>query len=346
MKAAVFRGPGKIEISERPDPRIRDSKDVIVRVVYGCVCGSDLWYYRGINPHKIGSIGHEFIGVVEQTGSEVNTLKSGDLIIAPFTYSDGTCSNCLAGFTSQCINGEGFGNGQTDGGQGEKVRVPFADATLVKVPIGQYSDDMLASFLALSDVISTGYHAAISASVKKGNTVAVVGDGAVGLGAILSSKLLGAKRIIALSRHSARQKIAIEFGATDIIEERGDEAVERVMALTENAGVNSALECVGTDQSIDTAAKITRPGGIIGAVGVPLYKNFHYSSIFWKNVGIRGGVAPARKYIPILLEAVLDGRINPGKVFDFKSDLNNLQEAYEAMDQRKAIKSLLKISNL
>lgn len=344
MKAAIFNGKGEVTLGERPDPKIQNPTDAIVRVVFGCVCGSDLWYYRGINPHKVGSIGHEFIGVIEETGSNVSGLQKGDLVIAPFTYSDGTCPNCLAGFMSQCTHGGSFGNGETDGGQGEMVRVPYAATTLVKVPSGNYSEDMLASFLSLSDVICTGYHAAVSAGVKNGDTLAVVGDGAVGLGGILASKLLGAKRIIALSRNPSRQKIAKEFGATDIIAERGDKAVIVVMRLTDGVGVNAALECVGTDESINTAAEITRPGGMIGAVGVPNYKEFEYSKLFWKNVGIRGGVAPARKYIPELLTAVLDGRINPGLVFDFRTDLAHIADAYTAMDERRAIKSLLKIS--
>lgn len=346
MKATIFNGKGDVSVGERPDPKIQDPTDAIVRVVYGCVCGSDLWYYRGINPHKIGSIGHEFIGVVENTGSDIKKLQKGDLVIAPFTYCDGTCENCLAGFQSQCINGGSFGNGDTDGGQGEKVRVPYAGTTLVKIPKGTYSENMLASFLSLSDVICTGHHAAVSAGIKKGDVVAVIGDGAVGLGGIIGAKMLGAKRIIALSNNPSRQKLAKAFGATDIVEERGDDAVKAVMKLTNGVGVNAALECVGTDESIATAAEITRPGGMIGAVGVPNYKNFEYKKIFWKNVGIRGGVAPARKYIPELLEAVLDGRINPGRIFDFKTDLEHVKEAYDAMDQRRAIKSLIKISEI
>lgn len=346
MKAAIFKGEKDIQIGKRPDPTIKDQSDAIVRVVMGCVCGSDLWYYRGINPHKVGSIGHELIGVVEEVGSEIKNLKKGDLVIAPFDYSDGTCANCLAGYTFECPHGGAFGDGETDGGQGEYVRAPFADYNLVKVPAGDYSEDTLASFLALSDVMSTGYHAAKSGGVKQGDTVAVVGDGAVGLCGIISAKLLGAERIIALSRNPARQKLAKEFGATDIVEERGDAAVEAVLKLTDGVGVNVALECVGTDQSIETAVGITRPGGMIGAVGVPLYDNFKYQSAFWKNVGLKGGVAPARVHIPELLEAVLDGRINPGRVFDLRTDLDNIKEAYAAMDERRAIKSLLKVSEV
>lgn len=346
MKAVIFKGEKDVQIGERPDPVIKEQTDAVVRVVMGCVCGSDLWYYRGINPHKEGSIGHEFIGVVEELGSGAKDLAKGDLVIAPFTFSDGVCASCLAGFQSQCTHGGAFGNGETDGGQGERVRVPFASATLVKVPKGDYSEDMLASFLGLSDVISTGYHAAVSAGVKDGDVVAVVGDGAVGLGGVIGAKLLGAKRIIALSRNPARQELAKEFGATDIVEGRGDDAVKAVMQLTDGVGVDAALECVGTDESIATAANITRAGGMIGAVGFPTYENFDYKTLFWKNVGIRGGIAPAREYIPTLLQAVLDGRINPGKIFDFRTDLDNIQEAYAAMDERRAVKSLLNVSNV
>jgi alcohol dehydrogenase len=344
MKAAIFKGKNRVEIGERPDPAVQEPTDAVVRVVIGCVCGSDLWYYRGINLHKVGSIGHEFIGIVELVGPDVTDLTKGDLVIAPFKFSDGVCANCKNGFQAECVHGSAFGNGETDGGQGQSVRVPFASTTLVKVPKGDYSEDMLASFLSLSDVMCTGYHAAISADIKQGDTVAVVGDGAVGLSGVIAAKLLGAGRIIALSRNPARQKLAREFGATDIVEERGDEAVEAVMKLTDGIGVDAALECVGTDESMATAVGIARPGSMIGAVGVPNYTSFDYKNLFWKNVGIRGGVAPARKYIPELLEAVISGRINPGRVFDFRTELENIGEAYAAMDERRAVKSLLRVS--
>ena len=305
MKAAIFNGKQNISVGERPDPKIEAPTDAIVRVVRGCVCGSDLWYYRGINQHKIGSIGHEYVGVVEDVGSDVTDLTKGDFVIAPFTFSDGVCPACRAGFQSNCTHGGAFGDGKHDGGQGEIVRAPYAEATLVKVPGSHFTEEQLASFTALSDVMCTGYHAARMAGVKDGDTVAVVGDGAVGLCAVIAAKKLGASRIIALSRNPARQALAAEFGATDIVAERGDDAIDAVRKLTDGAGVDAALECVGTDQSIETAVGITRAGGMIGAVGVPLYENFTYQSIFWKNVGIRGGVAPARQYIPELLEDVL-----------------------------------------
>jgi len=344
MKAAIFKGPGAIEAGERPDPVIQEPADAVVRVVRGCVCGSDLWYYRGVNEHAVGSIGHEFVGVVEAVGAAVANLAPGDFVIAPFTYSDGTCPACQHGYQANCTHGGAFGNGTTDGGQGEFVRVPSAAATLVKVPGSNFTDEQLASFTALSDVMCTGYHAAVSAGVVSGDTVAVVGDGAVGLCAILSARKLGASRIIALSRNPSRQALAKEFGATDIVEERGDQAIDAVLRLTEAAGTDRALECVGTDQSIDTAAGITRAGGMIGAVGFPTYENFDYRSLFWKNVGIKGGVAPARQYIPELLGDVLAGRINPGRIFDFQTDLDHVAEAYAAMDERRAIKSLIRTS--
>ena len=348
MKAAIFKGKDTIEVGTRPEPRIEDPTDAVVRVVRGCVCGSDLWYYRGINAHKVGSIGHEYIGVIETVGPQVRDLAVGDFVIAPFTYSDGTCPACQAGYQSNCLHGGAFGNGDTDGGQGEKVRSPFADATLVKVPNppqGRFTDAQLASFTALSDVACTRYHAAVSAGVKAGDTVAVVGDGAVGLSAVMGARKLGATRIIALSRNPARQAVAKEFGATDIVEERGDDAVQAVLRLTDGGGVDAALECVGTDQSIETCAGITRAGGMIGAVGVPLYEKFEYKTLFWKNIGIKGGVAPARQYIPELLQDVLAGRINPGLVFDYSTDLDQVADAYAAMDERRAIKSLLTVSN-
>jgi alcohol dehydrogenase len=250
------------------------------------------------------------------------------------------------GFQPNCQHGGGFGDGESDGGQGEKVRVPYADATLVRVPGSDFSDEVLASFTALSDVMCTGHHAAVSAGVKEGDVVVVVGDGAVGLCAALAAKRLGAKRIIVLSRNPPRQAVAREFGATDIVEERGIAAVEVVMKLTGSLGADAALECVGTDESIETCVGVVRPGGMIGAVGVPVYENFKYQSAFWKNVGIRGGIAPARAYIPEFLADVLAGKINPGRVFDLTVGLQDIKEAYAAMDERRAIKSLLRVSDI
>ena len=343
MRAAIFEGPGRIEVGDRPDPTITAPTDAVVRVALACVCGSDLWYYRGESPHDIGPIGHEFIGVVAEVGSAVSGLAEGDFVVAPFTYNDGTCPHCLAGWPSNCANGGSFGNHGIDGGQGEAVRVPFADATLVKVPGSGHDDAMMRSLLALSDVMCTGHHAAVSGGVKSGDTVAVVGDGAVGLCAMIAAKRLGAGRIIALSRNPARQALAREFGATDIVAERGDGATEAVMAMTDGIGVDAALECVGTNQSMATAFAIARPGSMVGAVGVPHDTEVPINTVIFRNVGLRGGVAPVRRYIPELLDDVLAGRINPGRVFDFETKLDGIADAYAAMDERRAIKALVRV---
>ena len=342
MRAAIFSGPGAVEAGERPDPVIQEPANAVVRVVLGCVCGSDLWYYRGESPHAAGSIGHEFIGIVEQVGADVRNVRPGDLVVAPFIYSDMSCLHCLNGSTISCPVGGNFGDGRIDGGQGEAVRVPLAGSTLVAVPGSGHSDAVLRSLLALSDVMSTGHHAAAVAGVKEGDTVAVVGDGAVGLCAVLASRRLGAERIIALSRHTDRQKVAVEFGATDIIEARGDEASQAVLDLTGGIGADAALECVGTGQSIATAAAIARPGSTVGVVGVP-HGQPPFAEAFFRNIGWRGGPAPARIYIPQLLGDVLDGTINPGRVFDYETDLDRIAGAYRAMDERRAIKSLIRV---
>jgi threonine dehydrogenase-like Zn-dependent dehydrogenase len=346
MRAAIFSGPGQINLAERPDPVITDPTDAIVRVTLACVCGSDLWYYRGVSPHAVGSIGHEFIGTIEELGSEVAGLANGDLVVAPFLYSDGTCVNCRAGWPSQCVNGGAFGNGSSDGGQGERVRVPFAGSTLVRVPGSGHSDETMKSLLALSDVMGTGHHAAVSAGVHQGSVVAVVGDGAVGLCAVLASRRLGAARIISLSRNPSRQAIARRFGATDIVAERGDAAVAAVLALTDGLGVDAAMECVGTGESMTTAFGIARPGSTVGAVGVPHGVDVPIGRIIFKNIGLRGGVAPVRVYLPELIDDVLADRINPGLVFDFETDLDGTAEAYAAMDERRAVKALIRVRSL
>lgn len=346
MKAAVFNGVGDIGLAERPDPEIQQPTDAIVRVVLACVCGSDLWFYRGVTERKVGSpVGHEFMGVVDEVGDDVGNVKPGDLVIAPFEYSDGTCVHCQAGVPTSCLNGGGWGADATGGGQGERVRVPLAGGTLVKVPGPKHSEAMMASLLTLSDVMCTGHHAAVSAGVKAGDIVAVVGDGAVGLCSIIAAKRLGAKRIIALSRHANRQALAKKFGATDIVAGRGDEATQAVMKLTDNVGVDAALECVGTDLAMQTAFAIARPGSTVGFVGLPHDVVVPVRDMLSKNIGLRGGVAPARKYLPELMEAVLQGEMQPGLVFDLTTDLNGIKEAYAAMDERRAIKSLLKISD-
>jgi len=346
MRATIFNGPGNIELGERPDPQVQEPTDAVVRVELSCVCGSDLWYYRGESPHALGPIGHEFIGVVDQVGTDVRGIDEGDLVVAPFTYCDGTCPNCRAGWPSNCIHGGWFGNHGVDGGQGEAVRVPFADATLVSVPGSGHSDETLASLLTLSDVMCTGHHAAVSAGVKDGDTVAVVGDGAVGLCAVIAAKRLGAERIIALSRNPARQDLARSFGATDIVAERGDEAIEKILEMTDGIGVDAALECVGTGQSMTTAFSIARVGSIIGAIGAPHGVEVPIETVIFRNIGLRGGVSPVRRYIPELLEDVLEGNIDPGRVFDYATDLNGIVEAYTAMDERRAVKSLLRVGRI
>ncbi|MGA9830599.1 MAG: zinc-binding dehydrogenase, partial [Trebonia sp.] len=301
--------------------------------------------YRGESAHAVGSIGHEFIGIVEQAGAEVRGVREGDLVVAPFIYSDMSCPHCLNGSTISCPVGGNFGNGTIDGGQGEAVRVPLAGSTLVPVPGSEHPDAVLRSLLALSDVMSTGHHAAAVAGVKKGDTVTVVGDGAVGLCAVLASRRLGAERIIALSRHADRQEVAREFGATDIVEARGEEAIQAVLDLTSGVGADAALECVGTAQSIATAFAVARPGSTVGIVGVP-HGQLPFAETFFRNTGWRGGPAPARIYIPELLGDVLDGVIDPGRVFDYETDLDHIADAYQTMDERRAIKSLVRVGAL
>jgi threonine dehydrogenase-like Zn-dependent dehydrogenase len=345
MRAAIFHEPGRIETGDRPDPSLREPTDAIVRVVMACVCGSDLWYYRGDSPFEPGPIGHEFIGVVEDVGADVRHVGKGDFVIAPFAFSDGTCPHCLHGITSACVAG-GFFPSNGDGGQGEAVRVPLADGSLVKVPGSGHSDEMLISLLTLSDVMATGHHAAVCADVRPGGTVAVVGDGAVGLSGVLAAKRLGAQRVIALSRNPARQEVARDFGATDVVAERGEAATEAVMELTGGVGVDATLECVGTGQAMQTALSIARPGSMVGYVGVPHGVELPIGDMFFRNKGVRGGSAPARAYIPELLDDVLEGRIEPGRVLDYETDLDGIADAYAAMDERRAINSLVRVGTL
>jgi alcohol dehydrogenase len=346
MKAAIFRGKGVIAVEERPKPAVREPTDAIVRVVLACVCGSDLWFYRGVSELPHGGVGHEFIGVVDEIGSDVHGLAVGDFVMSPFSYSDGTCRNCRHGFHTACVQGGFFGQGgDGDGGQAEYVRVPQADGTLVKVPGTDFTDETMASLLALTDVMATGWHAAVSAGVKQGDTVAVVGDGAVGLSGVLAAKLLGADRIIVLgSTHEDRHQLAREWGATDIIDVRGEAAIDQLKQLTDGFGADAVLECVGTKDSSDTAFAVAAAGAIVGRVGVPHGVEIQGEATFYRNIGMRGGPAPARAYQPELLKMVFDGSINPGKVFDLTTDLDHIAEAYAAMDERRAIKALIKIS--
>jgi threonine dehydrogenase-like Zn-dependent dehydrogenase len=345
VRAAIFNRPGNITAGDRPDAAISQPSDAVVRVVLACVCGSDLWYYRGDSPFEPGPIGHEFIGVVEDIGADVTTLAKGDLVIAPFAFSDGTCPHCQNGITTACANG-GFFPMNGDGGQGEAVRVSLADSTLVTVPGSGHSDAMLRSLLTLSDVMCTGHHAAVCANVTAGGTVAVVGDGAVGLSAVLAAQRLGAERIIALSRHQSRQELARAFGAADVVAARGEEAIATVKDMTDGIGVHAVMECVGTDQSMATAVGIARPGSMVGYVGVPHGVALPIETMFFQTIGVRGGGAPARLYIPELIGDVLDERISPGRVLDYETDLEGIGEAYAAMDERRAIKSLARVGSI
>lgn len=344
MKAAVFMEPGKMEVHDVAKPTIEKPTDAIIKIVRACVCGSDLWWYRGIADREHGSlVGHEAIGIVDSVGSDVKNVKPGDFVIAPFTHGCGECAACKAGFDGNCMNQEGGGN---KGYQAEYLRFVNANWALVKIP-GQpadYSDDQLNDLLTLADVMATGYHAAASAEVKEGDTVAVIGDGAVGLCGVIGAKLRGAKRIISLSHHEDRAKLAKEFGATDIVSERGDDAVKKVMELTDGNGADAILECVGAVSAIEQAGQIARPGAIVGRVGVPQTEP-KSNQLFWKNIGLRGGIASVTTYDrQVLLDAVLNGKIHPGKVFTKRFKLDDIQKAYEAMDKREAIKSLVVVS--
>ncbi|MCY7325431.1 MAG: zinc-dependent alcohol dehydrogenase family protein [Microbacteriaceae bacterium] len=348
MKATVIHGARDVRLEEVPNPVLSTGGDAIVRVGAACVCGSDLWPYRGVTPVEEPSrIGHEYVGIVEEVGPDVARIKVGDFVIAPFYDCDMTCANCLNGVSASCLHGGWWGTsdrmgGFADGAQGEIVRVPHADGTLVATP-EQPDAALVPSLLALSDVMGTGHHAAVSAGVGPGSTVVVVGDGAVGLCAILAARRLGASRIVAMSRHADRQAIARDFGATDVIEERGDEGVERVKALFDGLGADCVLECVGTKESMDQAIRSARPGGMIGYVGVPNGgAELPIRRLFGTNVGVNGGVAPVRNYIEELLPEVLAGTLNPGPVFDLELPLAEVAEAYAAMDERRATKVLLR----
>lgn len=331
-----------------PDARLTAPTDAVVRVVAACVCGSDLWPYRGVTPVTAPRrIGHEFVGVVEAVGTDVAHVAQGDFVIAPFYWCDNTCINCVNGVSTSCLHGGWWGAPDreghlVDGAQGEFVRVPLADGTLVKTA-GAPDDALVPSLLTLADVMGTGHHAAISAGVTEGSTVAVVGDGAVGLCAVLAARRLGAARIVAMSRHADRQAIAREFGASDIVAERGDAGVEAIKDLFDGIGPDFVLECVGTKESMDQAVRSSRPGGMVGYVGVPNGgAELPIRTLFGSNVGVNGGVAPVRGYIEELLPEVLSGSINPGRVFDLELSLEDAAEAYAAMDERRATKVLLR----
>jgi hypothetical protein len=348
MRAAVIHGPRDVRLEERPEPRILTSDDAVIRVVAACVCGSDLWPYRGVRPTKEPHpIGHELVGVVEELGADVTAVEVGDFVIAPFSLCDGTCQSCRAGFTSACNHVTMFGGtdrdgNPVDGAQGERVRIPLAQGSLVPVP-GPVDDALVPDLLALADVMSTGHHAAVSAGVGPDTTVVVVGDGAVGLSGVLAAARLGAPRIVAMSRHADRQALAREFGATDVVAERGDDGIAAVRELLGGDLADAALECVGTKESMDQAIGSVRGGGRVGFVGVPAGgSELPIGRLFSRNITVGGGMAPARAYIPELLPDVLSGAIRPGKVFDLEVPLDQIAEAYAAMDERRAIKTLVR----
>jgi threonine dehydrogenase-like Zn-dependent dehydrogenase len=336
MRATTIHAPGDIRFEEVPDPTIEEPTDAIVKVVAGCICGSDLWPYRGANDVTAGdTIGHECVGVVEEVGADVRDFAPGDFVIVPFCHSDNTCAHCRAGVQSACEHG-----GFTHSGQGEYARVTQADGSLVKTD-AMPDASLIPSLLTLSDVLPTGWHAAVAAGVRPGGTAVVIGDGAVGLCGVLAAAQLGAERVVAMSRHEPRQEIARAFGATDIVPERGKEGSARIADLTNGVGADAVLECVGTDESMKTAFSVARPGSTVGFVGVPHGVELPVRRMFQKNVGLAGGMAPVRRYLPDLLERVLAGTIDPGRVFDLTLPMSESPEGYRAMDERRAIKVLL-----
>ncbi|MER5279158.1 zinc-dependent alcohol dehydrogenase family protein [Streptomyces sp. NPDC002809] len=337
MRGAMIHAPGDIRIETLDDPRILKPTDAVIRTAVTCVCGSDLWPYRGLEPtDEPHAMGHEYVGFVEEVGSEVTSVKPGQFVIGSFATSDNTCANCRNGFQSSCLHREFMSTCQAD-----YVRIPNAQGTLVAT--GQVpGEELWPSLLAVSDVMGTGWWAADAAEVKPGSTTVVVGDGAVGLCAVIAAKEMGAERIIAMSRHTSRQKLAREFGATDIVAERGDEGIERIKELTGGIGADSVLECVGTREAMQQALRSARPGGNVGFVGVPHDVAVDGQELFFSHVGLRGGPAPVRRYLPDLIGLVQSGRIDPGKVFDLTLPLDEVAEGYRAMDERRAIKALLK----
>ena len=342
MRATVMYGAGDVRIENVPDARLVEPTDALVAVTHACICGSDLLPYKTMEHDDRGrQMGHEAIGVVDAVGADVRTLKAGDIVVMPFAFSDGTCVFCHEGLHTSCIHGGFFGNTEVPGAQAEAVRVPQADGTLVALPVGR-DDALLPSLLTLSDVMGTGHHAAVAAGVGPGKTVAVVGDGAVGLCGVIAARRLGAEQIVILGRHAERIALAREFGATDVVSERGEEAVERVRELTGGLGAHSVLECVGLDQSMQTAIEIARPGGAVGRVGVPQDETMPASKpAFFDNITVSGGPAPVRAYIEELLPDILDGRIEPGRVFDRVVPLDEVPAGYRAMDERQAIKVMV-----
>lgn len=343
MRATVMYGAGDVRVENVPDARLIEPTDALITVTRACICGSDLWPYNLMQPAETARpMGHEAIGVVEAVGAEVRTLKAGDLVVMPFAYSDGTCDFCHEGLHTSCVHGGFFGSADPGGAQAEALRIPQADGTLFVLPVGA-DDALMPALLTLSDVMGTGHHAAVVARVGPGKTAAVVGDGAVGLCGVIAARRLGAERIFILGRHADRTALAKELGATDVVSERGEEAVERVRELTGGFGVHSVLECVGTDQAMLTAIGIARPGGAVGRVGVPHYEGIPAAQpAFYNNITVGGGPAPVRAYIEELLPDVLEGRIEPGRVFDRVIGLDGVPDGYRAMNERESIKVMVK----
>lgn len=345
MQAAVFHGEGDVTVEEVPDPEVEEPTDAVVRITHTAICGSDLWFYRGQREYPTpGRVGHEPMGIVEEVGDDVTSVEPGDRVLSPFSISCGECEFCRKGLYTSCVRDEGWG-GESDGAQGEKVRTPFADGTLVRIP-DRYADDedALESLLPLTDVMGTGHHAAVSAGVSEGDTAVVVGDGAVGLCGVLAAQRLGAERIVAMGHHEDRLEIAKEFGATETVTARGDDAVEEAKELT-YGGANHVLECVGAESSMDTAFRVARPGGTVGFVGVPqgVEEGAFLDNAFGKNVGLEGGVAPVRNYVDDLMADVLQGTLDPSPVFTKTVDLDGVPEGYRAMDERDAVKVMVKL---
>ena len=343
MRATLMYAAGDVRVEDVPDPSIVDPTDAIVRVTSACICGSDLWPYADLERSETGRpMGHEAIGLVEDVGADVRTIKPGDLVVMPFAFSDGTCAFCREGLHTACVHGGFFDGLGTGAAQAEAVRVPQADGTLYALPVGE-DDALLPSLLTLSDVLGTGHHAAVVAGVKPGDSVAVVGDGAVGLCGVIAAKRLGAEQIVIMGRRDDRLALAREFGATDAVRERGDAAVERVLELTGGFGAHAVLECVGTGQATETSVAIARPGGGVGRVGVPHYPAVPLAQpMFFKNVKVGGGPAPVRAYIDELLPDILEGTIEPGRVFDRTVGLDGVPDGYRAMAERESIKVLVK----
>jgi threonine dehydrogenase-like Zn-dependent dehydrogenase len=343
MRATLIYGAGDVRVEDVPDPTLQEPTDALVRVLHACVCGSDLWPYLSMAASEQGSrMGHEFLGVVEDVGSEVSGLNAGDLVVTPFVWADNTCDFCTEGLQTSCRHGGLWGRDGVDGGQGEAVRVPQAQGTLVKLPVGEDSA-LLPSLLTLSDVFPTGHHCAVKAGVNPRTTVTVIGDGAVGLSAVLAAKRLGAERIILMGRHKDRTDLGREFGATDVVAERGEEGVEKVHELTGGDGTHTVLECVGLRPAIETAFAVVRDGGVVSRVGAPQYPEVPMDfDVFMRNVSLTGGVAPARAYIEELLPDVLDGTLQPGRVFDRTVSLEEVPEGYRAMADREALKVLVR----